>query len=398
MGKKVSTESDTAGSPCSESGTIVQVVAAPPTAYSRLDTIERIARVFGAVAIPVVLGAGSLLVNSAVETRAQSAVYVEIALSVLSDPSSPSELIGYAVDVLKAQSPVPVPTSLEQSLRQGSIAFPRRSEIPGSGGVTYQDLADQVAATGEDRTFSDHWGRMNCVEDGILRVSATGSLGDLKTMLTCYEGPIRSGPYSVFDTRQLPPVLTLEGYHRADQTDGWLNEYDSTGHYVESRCYGEQTGGDRPPGVTNGPFAPGSSCLSPGPWVDWRAGEEQASVQLPPDRSARPGHIDGLMHRAAYAEGEMIHVATIAAQPAPCSTAGPPPSGGTYGCEISIQLSEQNPRSIYQPLGGSEEQAWRWCQTKAAWNCCDASTGGDGEIRAASCTAGLGHVDWPPEP
>ncbi len=109
------------------------------TPPSVLDTVERVAKVVSIVAVPVVLAAGGWWIQDALSRRSLNQQYVELAVSILSNPDlGPSEdLRGWAVMLLDSTSPVPLPASLSERLLEGSVKLPQ----PQGGFVAVSELA-----------------------------------------------------------------------------------------------------------------------------------------------------------------------------------------------------------------------------------------------------------------
>lgn len=99
-------------------------VSEPP---NKLDCIERIAKILSLIAVPVILAIGGWWIQGALSQRNVSKDYVTLAVSILSKPQddTDTELRAWAVDLLNANSPVPLNFSTAKKLTKGELRLPQ---------------------------------------------------------------------------------------------------------------------------------------------------------------------------------------------------------------------------------------------------------------------------------
>lgn len=90
-----------------------------------LELVERIARVLGQLAIPVVIAIIGVLIQKSLATMDVHQKYVELALSVLTKAKDEvdQELRVWAVDVLQAYAPIPLKPETVRGLKMGEIVL-----------------------------------------------------------------------------------------------------------------------------------------------------------------------------------------------------------------------------------------------------------------------------------
>lgn len=98
--------------------------------------LEQWSKIAAAIAIPVILAIVGYFVQSTVTTRTlalqdsisqreNSAAYVQLAVSILSQKKSAAPLRKWAAEVMNKQGPVPLDDALVKQLEEGSIKLPR---------------------------------------------------------------------------------------------------------------------------------------------------------------------------------------------------------------------------------------------------------------------------------
>lgn len=74
-----------------------------------LERMEKLAKVFSLIAIPVAIAWGGWVVQKEIQDQAIRRDYVQLAISILREPKDsnfPDELRGWAVDLLDKSSPI----------------------------------------------------------------------------------------------------------------------------------------------------------------------------------------------------------------------------------------------------------------------------------------------------
>jgi hypothetical protein len=94
-----------------------------------MEVVERIARVLGQVAIPVVIAIIGVLIQNSLATMNARQKYVELAVTLLttSKDEVDQELRAWAVEVLQVNSPIPLKPETAWRLKTGDIILPERS-------------------------------------------------------------------------------------------------------------------------------------------------------------------------------------------------------------------------------------------------------------------------------
>jgi hypothetical protein len=129
-------------------------------AKPRWKDVERIAKIFSLVVIPIILGAGTVFLQRSLAQGAASREYTNLAFSILREPL-PKEpqahqllLRDLAVDLLKTNLPVRLSPATEAALRSGSIILPKPEGYPAADG--YVTVSHSVAEVGTPVTFTAH--------------------------------------------------------------------------------------------------------------------------------------------------------------------------------------------------------------------------------------------------
>lgn len=106
---------------------IVLINRPEPGPASHWDTTEKIARIVSLATIPVVLAVVGWLIQESLQKQTISRDYVQLAVSVLKkhDPEQENALLrNWAVDLLTANSPVPLNEELVAQLKSGKTILP----------------------------------------------------------------------------------------------------------------------------------------------------------------------------------------------------------------------------------------------------------------------------------
>jgi hypothetical protein len=117
-----------------------KIAAATPSAPPSIwwDRLERIAKIFSLVAIPIVIPISLAFYSARIQTSSQKEAfdrdYVQLAVSILKDDKPDSTqntaLRTWAVDLLKSHSATKFPDDLQAGLKSGSISFPTNTTEP----------------------------------------------------------------------------------------------------------------------------------------------------------------------------------------------------------------------------------------------------------------------------
>lgn len=90
------------------------------------DQLEVMAKVAGAIAVPIVIGVVGLLINSSLKSREIQAEYVSLAVGLLQNADTTAAyrpIRKYAVTILQNYSPVEMPTELGELLETRRLAI-----------------------------------------------------------------------------------------------------------------------------------------------------------------------------------------------------------------------------------------------------------------------------------
>jgi hypothetical protein len=91
---------------------------------TKLNMIEQWARIFSGFAIPVIVALIAYRLQAVVSRRSVAKDYVQLAVSILSDPEKASPLRDWAADLLNEYSPVDLPDTLKKELVEGTTSLP----------------------------------------------------------------------------------------------------------------------------------------------------------------------------------------------------------------------------------------------------------------------------------
>ncbi len=113
-----------------EAKTAPSPIAKAPSVW--WDRLERVAKIFSLVAIPIVIPISLAIYTARIQTNSQKETfdrdYVQLAVSVLKDDKPDSTqntaLRTWAVELLKSHSTTKFPDDLQAGLKSGSISFP----------------------------------------------------------------------------------------------------------------------------------------------------------------------------------------------------------------------------------------------------------------------------------
>ena len=105
---------------------------------SIFDRVEQVAKSLSIIAIPIVLGVGGWIIQSAVSEQSVNKDYVQLAVSILTESEDPS-LRGWAVKLLNDKSSVKFDGEVAQQLLAGEIRLPGRIFTPSSLDQTFVD-------------------------------------------------------------------------------------------------------------------------------------------------------------------------------------------------------------------------------------------------------------------
>lgn len=99
---------------------------------SRLDKIEKVAKIVSVVALPLVVGIGGWWIQDALSRRDTDQDYVELAISILSKPQdeTQTDLREWAASLLAETSPIEIPESLRERLGGGEVQLPSIPRSP----------------------------------------------------------------------------------------------------------------------------------------------------------------------------------------------------------------------------------------------------------------------------
>ncbi len=126
-------------------------------------SLERIARIFSLVAIPVFLALSGCIIQDTISKRSVSQEYVRLAVNVLTQkPDKDNQMLRrWAVDLLDTYSPKPLEPKMRESLEMGSISFPLQVQRSGFSGLSGLPIA--VSPDGNTVAYGE--------KNGSLRIS-----------------------------------------------------------------------------------------------------------------------------------------------------------------------------------------------------------------------------------
>jgi len=119
---------------------------------SNWETLERILKTLSIVAIPVVLGVGSWIIQARLQNQTVSRDYVQLAVSILKEPKASNidpEMRTWAVELLNENSPTKFNKQVFDQLKAGT------TQLPESFSVT-QPVAP-VSAAANPRSEATDW-------------------------------------------------------------------------------------------------------------------------------------------------------------------------------------------------------------------------------------------------
>jgi Anaphase-promoting complex subunit 4 WD40 domain len=144
--------------PSEETTAVPSAQATPTPPPATLDTIERIAKIFSLIAIPIVIPLAIAVYSASVQEGAQHEAinrdYVQLAVSVLKEnkDSVDAGLRNWAVDLLAEHSPTKFAPEVISSLKRGDVSLP--TAVGGaSGGLSITTLSPDHK---QFATYVDH--------------------------------------------------------------------------------------------------------------------------------------------------------------------------------------------------------------------------------------------------
>lgn len=99
---------------------------------SNWETIERISKTLSIVAIPIVLGFGSWIIQQRLQNQTINRDYVQLAVSILKEPQGPNpdrQMRDWAVKLLNENSPTKFNQEVAQQLTSGNAKLPENFSV-----------------------------------------------------------------------------------------------------------------------------------------------------------------------------------------------------------------------------------------------------------------------------
>ena len=105
-------------------------------------SVERLAKTLSIAAIPVVLAAGSWIIQKRLQDQTVSRDYVQLAVTILKEPGSSNEMKVWAVQLLNDNSPTKFNAEISRQLSTGQVQLPASFNLSSSTTAATPDTSN----------------------------------------------------------------------------------------------------------------------------------------------------------------------------------------------------------------------------------------------------------------
>lgn len=118
---------------------------------SRWEAIERVSKTLSIAAIPIVLAAGGWIVQKELQDQSVSRDYVQLAVTILKEPNSATDMRSWAVKLLNDHSTTKFTPEMSKSLSEG------KTQLPASFTVAPSNNVPAITASSAPTEDAENW-------------------------------------------------------------------------------------------------------------------------------------------------------------------------------------------------------------------------------------------------